>query len=49
MINDEKWSKKNILELLSDINDAIEKQKQYGSNFRYRIGTIILHENYENI
>lgn len=42
------WSKKNILELLSDINDAIEKQKQYGSNFRYRIGTIILHENYEN-
>ena len=43
------WSRNNILELLSDINTAIEKQKQFGNNFRYRIGTIILHENYENI
>ena len=42
------WSRNNILELLSDINTAIEKQKQFGNNFRYRIGTIILHKNQEN-
>ena len=42
------WSRENILELLSDINTAIEKQKQFGNDFRYRIGTIILHKNQEN-
>ena len=42
------WSRGNILELLSDINTAIEKQKQFGKDFRYRIGTIILHKNQED-
>ena len=42
------WSRNNILELLSDINTAIEKQKKFGNNFRYRIGTIILHNNKKN-
>lgn len=42
------WSRGNILELLSDINTAFEKQKQFGKDFRYRIGTIILHKNQED-
>lgn len=36
-----KWTHKNIEDLLSDINDAIEKKAS--ENFRYRIGTVILH------
>lgn len=44
-----KWKKKNIEELLTDIDDALEKQKELkNSNFKYRIGTVLLHNNYDN-
>lgn len=39
-----KWNKKNIIELLSDIENAINNKDNFGSEFRYRIGTIILHK-----
>lgn len=41
-----KWSKKNIFELLTDINNAIaiKEENSYGEEFTYRIGTIILHK-----
>lgn len=39
-----KWSKKNIYELLTDINNAITEESFYGEEFTYRIGTIILHK-----
>lgn len=40
-----KWGKRNITELLTDIENAIEDSKKYGESFRYRIGTVILHDN----
>lgn len=44
-----KWSKKNIEELLSDIDIALEKKKELRNpNFKYRIGTILLHNNRED-
>jgi hypothetical protein len=36
-----KWSNRNIADLLSDINNAIDDAEKH-SNFKYRIGTIIL-------
>lgn len=39
-----KWGVKNIEELLKDINVAIEDYDKYGGQFKYRIGTIILHK-----
>lgn len=38
-----KWTRRNMEELLGDIHNAIHDRKQYGEDFRYRIGTIILH------
>ncbi len=38
-----KWSVQNISDLLFDINHAISEKKLY-ANFKYRIGTIILHK-----
>ncbi len=43
-----KWSKKNIALLLQDIEDAIvQKKKNVNNNYKYRIGTILLHNNNE--
>ena len=39
-----KWNIQNIDDLLSDITNAISDADRYGSNFKYRIGTIILHK-----
>lgn len=44
-----KWSTKNIAELLDDIDDAMKKQKENRiPEFKYRIGTILLHDNEES-
>lgn len=40
-----KWSIQNIQDLLSDIKNAIVDAEKYRDGFKYRIGTIILHEN----
>lgn len=40
-----KWMIQNIEELLVDISTAIDDAGKYRSPFKYRIGTIILHEN----
>ena len=37
-----KWTKKNITELILDIQKSIEDGKKY-SNFKYRVGTVILY------
>ena len=39
-----KWNNQNIEDLLSDITNAISDSNRYRENFKYRIGTIILHE-----
>ena len=39
-----KWSIQNIQELLLDISTAIEEADKNRTPFKYRIGTIILHE-----
>lgn len=38
-----KWTKRNIEELLTDINKAIEEGQKYGESYKYRIGTILIH------
>ena len=38
-----KWQNRNIVELLDDINTAIDESNKY-KNFSYRIGTIILYK-----
>jgi len=44
-----KWTKKNIEELLTDIDIALEKKKELrNKNFKYRIGTVLLHNNKED-
>lgn len=40
-----KWEIKNMSELLYDIENAIELKSKYGEEYKYRIGTIILHKN----
>lgn len=44
-----KWSIRNIEDLLRDINNAIIDRKKYGENFKYRIGTIILHKKEDSL
>lgn len=44
-----KWSIQNIEELLGDISTAINEAGLYRTPFKYRIGTIILHENEHGI
>lgn len=39
-----KWDILNIDDLLSDITNAINSADRYGTGFKYRIGTIILHK-----
>lgn len=43
-----KWEIKNMSELLYDIENAINLKSKYGEEYRYRIGTIILHNNEKN-
>lgn len=38
-----KWTTKNIFELLYDIENAMKNSVIYGESYRYRLGTIILH------
>ncbi len=40
-----KWFVQNVEELLSDITNAISDYEKYHGDFRYRIGTIIVHKN----
>ena len=42
-----KWTDKNITELILDTQKSIEESRKY-SNFKYRIGTVILHKNEQN-
>ena len=42
-----KWDKKNIEQLLSDISKAIEESHKYGEAYKYRIGTILIHNSPE--
>lgn len=37
------WTKRNIEELLTDISKAIEEGQKYGKSYKYRIGTILIH------
>lgn len=39
-----KWTDKNITDLILDIQKSIKESRKY-ANFRYRVGTVILHEN----
>lgn len=39
-----KWTNKNIINLLLDTQKSIEESRKY-TNFKYRIGTVILHKN----
>lgn len=44
-----KWSEKNIDDLLTDIENALDRQKNLGiadkGDFKYRVGTVLLHDN----
>ena len=44
-----KWSIQNIEDLLNDISNAIADSEKYRAGFRYRIGTIIVHMNKNNL
>lgn len=39
-----KWTDKNIDNLLNDILQAIKENRQFQGNFKYRIGSVILHQ-----
>lgn len=39
-----KWERRNVIELLRDVEDAIESSKTAAGARHYRLGTIILHE-----
>ena len=41
-----KWTKKNITDLLLDIETSIREAKKY-KDFKYRVGTVILHKKIE--
>lgn len=43
-----KWSTRNIEDLLTDISHAIDESKRHPSDYKYRIGTILLHEDSSN-
>ena len=40
-----KWTIQNITDLLGDITNSISDAERYRSGFKYRIGTIIIHNN----
>ena len=39
-----KWTKKNVEGLLTDISGAIDDSQKYKDGFKYRIGTILIHQ-----
>ena len=39
-----KWTRRNVYELLSDIDMAISEGNHYKDNFKYRVGSVILHK-----
>lgn len=39
-----KWTTQDIDALLNDISDAINDYQKYNFKFKYRVGTIILHD-----
>lgn len=43
-----KWGKANIISLLTDIEQAIADKARFGDDYRYRVGTIILHRQEED-
>ena len=44
-----KWDIQNIDDLLSDITNAISDADRYRTDFKYRIGTIILHKTKDGV
>ena len=44
-----KWTIRNIGDLLGDITNAISDSERYRTNFKYRIGTIIVHQNSKGV
>jgi uncharacterized protein with ParB-like and HNH nuclease domain len=42
-----KWTHKNITDLILDTQKSIEESRKY-TNFKYRVGTVILHKNNKN-
>ncbi len=40
-----KWTIQNIMDLLDDITNSISDTERYRNGFKYRIGTIIIHNN----
>ena len=44
-----KWSIQNIEDLLNDITNAISDSERYRAGFKYRIGTIIVNKNENNM
>ncbi|MDE7430955.1 MAG: DUF262 domain-containing protein [Lachnospiraceae bacterium] len=44
-----KWAIQNIDDLLSDITNAINNADRYRTEFKYRIGTIILHKTIDGV
>ena len=44
-----KWTIRNVEELLSDISNAIADSERYRYEFKYRIGTVILHRDNDTL
>ena len=44
-----KWTIQNITDLLGDITNSIADAERYRNGFKYRIGTIIIHNNEKSI
>lgn len=44
-----KWTIRNVEELLSDISNAIADSEKYRLEFKYRIGTVILHRDNDTL
>lgn len=44
-----KWTTRNVNELLDDIYRAVEESEKSPSDYRYRVGTIIVHKNQGNL
>ena len=42
-----KWTRKNVADLLDDIDTAISEYNIHGKEYRYRIGTVILFQNHK--
>lgn len=44
-----KWGNQNVEDLLFDITNAISDAERHRDNFKYRVGTIILHKSEERV